>query len=181
LDDTGYLPLPDSWTFGVMAICQRNHPVHGIAPEAAEAYAEWLSRRTGRCFRLPTEAEWEVAAGNGSRDYPWGDRFARDRANTVESGLLTTTPVGIFPAGASPFGCMDMAGNVEEFVACPYTPYPGGRESSDDLVRSNPHYRVARGGSFTRYRDLTRCTRRHGNYDSPLYVIGFRLAETVEV
>ena len=179
LAETGHLPLPTSWPLGVMPPGQGNHPVHGIAAASADAYARWLAAVTGRRFRLPSEAEWEIAAGAGRRIYPWGDRFERDCANTVESGILATTPVGIFPRGASPFGCLDMAGNAEEYVADCYRPYPGGPMAQDDLLERQSNYRVARGGSFTRYRDLARCTRRHGWYDSPLYVIGFRIAETV--
>ena len=178
LAETGHLPLPRNWPLGAMPPGQGNHPVHGIAPESADAYAGWLAAVTGRRFRLPSEAEWEIAAGAGRTVYPWGDRYERDCANTVETGILSTTPVGIFPRGASPFGCLDMAGNAEEYVADGYRPWPGGAVAQDDLLERQPGYRVARGGSFTRYRDLARCTRRHGWYDSPLYIMGFRIAES---
>lgn len=179
LAETGDLPLPSTWRFGTVAPGEGNQPVHGIVPDSADAYARWRSARTGRCFRLPSEAEWEVAAGAGRRVYPWGDVFAPDRANTLEAGILRPTPVGLFPRGVSPWGCLDMAGNVEEFVADRYRPYPGSAAADDDLSRADPTYRVARGGSFTRYRDLARCARRHGAFPSPLYAIGFRLAETL--
>ncbi|MGW7574691.1 formylglycine-generating enzyme family protein [Streptomyces sp. NPDC054765] len=175
-------PPPSSWTFGAYPAERANHPVWTVAPEDADAYASWLSDRTGRAFRLPTEAEWEyAAAGPGRRTYPWGDRMAEDRANTVESGLITTTPVGVHPAGRGPFGTDDMAGNVEEYVADDYRPYPGGNAVADDLLRAGSTYRVARGGSFTRYADLARCRRRHGWYHKPMYAMGFRLAETPAV
>ena len=179
LAETGHLPLPESWPLGAMPPGQGNHPVHGIAPESADAYAGWLAAATGRRFRLPGEAEWEIAAGAGRRIYPWGDRYEPDCANTVETGILATTPVGIFPRGASPFGCLDMAGNAEEYVADAYRPYPGGAIARDDLLDRRSDYRVARGGSFARYRDLARCTRRHGWYESPLYIMGFRIAEAL--
>lgn len=168
--------VPSSWHFGTMAPGQGNHPVFTIEPEAADRYVRWLSSETGVAYRLPTEAEWEVAAGGGQREFPWGNEFLADKANTLESGLLWTTPIGIFPNGRSQFGCFDMAGNVEEFVSCTFSAYPGAQVEDDDLAMINPSYRIARGGSFSRYQDLARCTRRHGFISGPLYAIGFRLA-----
>ncbi|MEO5873590.1 MAG: SUMF1/EgtB/PvdO family nonheme iron enzyme, partial [Streptosporangiaceae bacterium] len=118
-----------------------------------------------------------ASSGDG-REYPWGEDFEPDRANTVDGGPLSTTPVGVYPAGRTPSGLDDMAGNVEEYVADDYLPYPGGPEIEDDLVRELGRYRVARGGSFTRYGDLARCRRRHGRYARDIYAMGFRLAET---
>lgn len=155
-----------------------NRPVYTVSAAAAEAYASWMSAKTGRSFRLPSEAEWELApAGPEGREFPWGDVFEPHRTNTREAGLLTSTPVGMFPGGATPSGIQDMAGNVEEYVADDYVPYPGGPIVRDDLVEAVGCYRVARGGSFTRFRDLARCRRRHGRYPRPIYVMGFRLAE----
>ncbi|MFC5721647.1 formylglycine-generating enzyme family protein [Streptomyces gamaensis] len=180
LEDTGSELLPSSWRFGVYPAHLANHPVWTVSAEAADAYAAWLSRRTGRSFRLPTEAEWEYAASGGDgRDFPWGDGFRPECANTVEEGPLTTTPIGIHPAGRSPFGVHDLAGNVEEYVADDYGPYPGGERVDDDLAVTRGAYRVARGGSFTRFGDLARCARRHGWYEREIYAMGFRLAETV--
>jgi formylglycine-generating enzyme required for sulfatase activity len=180
LDGTGLEALPTSWQFGCYPAHHANHPVWTVRPEHADAYAAWLSARTGRCFRLPTEAEWEYTASGGLTDhqYPWGVEFLPDHANTVEFGPLTTTPVGIYPAGRSPMGADDMAGNVEEFVADDYAPYPGGAPVADDLMTTG-RYRVTRGGSFTRFGDLARCTRRHGWFDRRIYAIGFRLVEEV--
>ena len=180
LVDAGAPWIPSSWTFGVYPAASSNHPVWTIPPEAADAYAAWLARRTGRAFRLPTEAEWEYAAsGGGRQEYPWGDDFLADHANTVEAGPLTTTPVGSYPAGRTASGLDDMAGNVEEYTASSYAAYPGGVVVTDDLARSEPAYRVARGGSFSRFGDLCRCKRRHGWYPLPIYAMGFRLAESL--
>ncbi len=107
-----------------------------------------------------------------------GEEFQPEAANTVEAGPLTTTPIGIYPEGRGPFGLSDMAGNVEEYVADVYRPYPAGVPITDDLRRTQGDYRIARGGSFARYGDLARCRRRHGWYDKQIYAIGFRLAET---
>lgn len=180
LEHTGLALLPTSWTFGAYPAERANHPVWSVPPEAADRYAQWLSDATGRRFRLPSEAEWEYAASGGAHEYPWGDVFDPRAANTVEAGPLGTTPVGIFPDGRSPFGIDDMGGNVEEYVADDYRPYPGGAPVDDDLVLSQGAYRVARGGSFTRFGDLARCARRHGRYPRDIYAMGFRLAESLQ-
>jgi formylglycine-generating enzyme required for sulfatase activity len=180
LCDTGYPELPSSWLFGQYPQHLANHPVYSVSAEAADTYAAWLAHRTGRPFRLPSESEWEyAAAGPDRRDYPWGNDANIGMANTVELAVGSTTPVGMFPEGASPFGLMDMAGNVEEYTASSYWVYPGGRCIIDDLYRARAYYRIARGGSFTRFADLARCCRRHGRYGKDIYVMGFRLAESM--
>jgi formylglycine-generating enzyme required for sulfatase activity len=128
-----------------------NFPVVGISWFEAEAYANWLSERTGNQYRLPTEAEWEKAArGTNGFKYPWGDEFDRNLCNSYESGLNRTSPVGIFPKGKSPYGCFDMAGNVWEWSFDWYnanyyvnSPYRNPKEPSDGAVR------VFRGGSWS--------------------------------
>jgi formylglycine-generating enzyme required for sulfatase activity len=179
--DTGHHDIPSSWHFRQFPQERANHPVYSISPESADAYARWLARRTGRGFRLPGEAEWEwAAAGPEAREFPWGTQFDADLANTAETGLFCSTPVGVFIGGESPFGLADMAGNVEEYVADVYAPYPNGTFVSDHLVDIHGSYRVARGGSFARFRDLARTRRRHGhNPRSATYAMGFRLAETI--
>ena len=180
LSCSGYEGIPSSWDFGYFPIHKANHPVFTISPEDAEAYCGWLSKETGRSFRLPSEEEWEYVAGGSERyEFPWGDRYAEDHANTIEEKMLTTTPIGMYPRGNSPFGVMDMAGNVEEYTSSDYSAYTNGEVVSDDLLASEGPYRVARGGSFTRFRDLARTRRRHGWYKKDIYVMGFRLAEHV--
>ncbi len=176
---------PDSWRFGAFPAHAANHPVWTVEPQEAEAYAAWLSARTGRRFRLPTEAEWEFVAGGGAderrREHPWGDTPpGPEHANVIEHGPITTTPVGCFPAGASAHGVLDLGGNVEEYVADDYRPYPGAEHIADDLARRTGGYRIARGGGFTRFGDLTRTRRRHGRFPRDLYAMGFRLVETTE-
>lgn len=180
LRSSSYGDIPTGWTFGRFPEERANHPVYSIKAEAADAYAAWLSEATGRAFRLPREAEWEYAAGGAAgTTFPWGDSFLPNHANTVECGLLNTSPVGAFPLGASCFGATDMAGNVEEYVADSYAPYPGGTSVGDDLTKTEDSYRVARGGSFARFRDLARIRRRHGRYPREIYAMGFRLAEEI--
>jgi toxoflavin biosynthesis protein ToxD len=177
LRETGHERRPATWYLGAYPWERANHPAAGLQPEDADGYAAWLTRRTGHPWRLPTEAEWEYAAkGPDGHEFPWGDTFDPDAANTRETGLHTTSPVGAFPAGRSPFGACDMAGNVEEYVADVYAPYPGGRFIADHLVESIGTYRVTRGGSFCRFGDLARARRRHGAFPAPLYPAGFRLA-----
>lgn len=177
--DTGHTELPSSWSFRRYPEERANHPVYTVSAASAMAYARWLAERTRRGFRLPSEAEWEyAAAGPEGREFPWGDAFDADLANTAECGLFTTSPVGAFSGGESPFGLCDAAGNVEEYVADRYAPYPGGHAVADHLTAIHGSYYVARGGSFARFRDLARTRRRHGhNPRSATYAMGFRLAE----
>jgi formylglycine-generating enzyme required for sulfatase activity len=179
--DAGYSEIPTSWDFRRYPHERANHPVYTVTPQAADAYVAWLAQRTGRAFRLPTEAEWEWAAtGSTTHEFPWGSDFDADLCNTAESGIFNSTPVGIFVGGESPFGIADMAGNVEEYVSDPYQAYPEGAFVKDHLVDIHGEYRVARGGSFARFRDLARNKRRHGhNPKSPTYAMGFRLAESI--
>jgi formylglycine-generating enzyme required for sulfatase activity len=181
LAETGHPEIPTSWAFRRYPAERANHPVYTVSATAADAYAAWVASQTGRAFRLPSEAEWEyAAAGPEGRDYPWGQAFDPALANTAECGLLDTSPVGAFIGGESPFGVADMGGNVEEYVADAYAPYPGGELVNDHLVQIHGSYRIARGGGFSRFSDLARTRRRHGhNPRSATYAMGFRLAESI--
>lgn len=173
------MDIPSSWRFGRFPYEHANHPVHTVSIESAMSYTRWLSQKTNRRFRLPTEFEWEYAAsGPTGSDFPWGDIYAIDHANTIEEGIGFTTPVGIFPKGKSCFGVLDMAGNVEEYTCSVYEPYPGAPNIEDDLQKRTGFYHVARGGGYTRHRDLARTRRRHGHFPRELYAMGFRLVET---
>ncbi len=119
-------------------IIDDSHPVSSVTWNDAIAFTEWLSKKTGLDISLPTEAEWEYAArGTDGRIYPWGNSDPDGtRANYadetmqkyfpnleqalthfgINDGYAITSPVGSFPAGASPVGALDMAGNLTEWV-----------------------------------------------------------------
>ncbi len=96
----------------------QDHPVVEITREDAMAYCEWLGRKDGCRYRLPTREEWQVAArGVDGRSYPWGNRFDPAFCNGRDAHLARTTAVNDFPQGASPLGCFDMTGNVNEWTS----------------------------------------------------------------
>ena len=109
-----------AWLNGKLPEGRENHPVVMVSHEDAEAYAAWLSAETGIVWRLPLESEWMKAArGIEGARFPWGDAFDPALLNSHDSGPFDTVPVGRFPAGASPFGMLDAAGQVFEWTASP--------------------------------------------------------------
>jgi len=174
LEATGYHEVPAHWVDGAPSPYRRNHPVFGLDWQAILLYVEWLSESTGLQYRVPTEIEWEYAArGTDRRSFPWGDAFEARRCNTREGGVGDTTPVGVYPDGAAASGALDLAGNVEEYTADLYRPYPGSRFQDPEYGT----YRMTRGGTFSLDADLARCDRRHG--DGHAAEVGFRLARSV--
>jgi formylglycine-generating enzyme required for sulfatase activity len=169
-----------------------DHPVAGVNWYEAQAYCRWLSQQSDRRYRLPTEAEWEKAAAwmeNNAVKYPWGNNFEPDRCNSAEAGLDTTTPVGQYsPAGDSPAGCVDMAGNVQEWVntlwgyelhqadfVYPYRP-DDGREQGDPGDGQRRSYRLYRSSAYRDGLERLRCAARgHSDPDSRPRWRGFRV------
>jgi formylglycine-generating enzyme required for sulfatase activity len=165
---------------------KEDHPVVYVSWRDAVDYCNWLAEVTGKAYRLPSEAEWEKAArGTDGRIYPWGNGRDPKRCNSWEGGRQETTPVGAYSQGASPYGLLDMVGNVWEWTQTlwgkerdkpdfkyPYKP-DDGREN---LKAGNDVRRVFRGGSWRSLQRDARCASRGTNIPVGLYVgVGFRV------
>lgn len=152
-----------------------NYPVVGVSWFEADAYARWAGKR------LPSESEWEKAArGSNGYQWPWGNSFNGDYLNCSDSTELIhgTTPIGIYPAGQSPYGVFDMAGNVSEWVSDWYDAYPG------NMIKDS-HYgkilKIRRGGGWGWDSDFVRCTCRNASPRSADYAVnGFRCCDVTQ-
>lgn len=196
VEATGYKPKDPDCLRGVA-----NHPVVYVTWYDILKYCDWLTealrdwehtpeplarllREENWRITLPSEAEWEKAArGADGRIYPWGDEPGPNKANYADTGIGATSPVGCFPAGASPSGCQDMAGNVWEWTRSlwgrkwdkpewryPYYPMDG----RENLLATG--YRVVRGGAVINYHRYARCAyRRKFNPYSRNRTVGFRV------
>ena len=167
---------PSYWEGGKPPGGKEDHPVVNVSWHDAIAYCKWLAETTRKPYRLPSEAEWEKGARDtDGRIYPWGNRWDEKRCNTREIGRRDTTPVGAYPDGASPYGLLDMAGNVWEWCFglsrdYPYNPNDGREDLGAEGIR------VLRGGSWYNNQNNARCAFRGGS--SPGYrgnLVGFRV------
>ena len=165
--------------FGVTEPVAPAEPVVHVCWYEAQAYAAWAGRR------LPAEAEWEKAARydpatGRSRRYPWGDSEPDASQANLGQRHLRPAPAGSYPAGAAPSGARQLIGDVWEWTASDFTPYPGFRawpyrEYSE--VFFGGEYKVLRGGSFAV--DPVACRGTFRNWDYPIrrqVFAGFRTA-----
>ncbi len=148
------------------------YPAVLVTWQQANAYCKWVGGR------LPTEAEWEKAArGTDGRIYPWGNEWDVSKANTAESRREDATSVGQFPTGASPYGALDMVGNVWQWTNSLDKPYP--YEPNDG--REDPKVgglRITRGGSWLFGAGVDRiATRNRFEATDASLSIGFRCAQ----
>jgi toxoflavin biosynthesis protein ToxD len=150
-----------TWRDGRPPDGREGHPVVLVSWSDAERYCAWRGTLRGERRRLPTADEFEKAArGEGGMAYPWGNVFEADKLNSA-GGPADTTPVGTYPAGASPFGLLDMAGNVQQWTAT---------RADDDAM-------VVKGSAWTAFagrgRGASLDSRARGERD---VLVGFRCA-----
>ena len=148
---------PDHWPNGVIPAGKENHPVVNVSWDDAQAFCQWAG------VRLPTEQEWEKAArGADGRTYPWGNQAPSGDLCNFNNIVGGTTAVGRYPKGASPYGLLDMAGNVREWC--------------ENLYEGQSYRRVLRGGAYDSDAAWVGCAFRIGFYQNGRYAYyGFRV------
>jgi formylglycine-generating enzyme required for sulfatase activity len=146
-----------------------NYPVVKVTWNDADAYCQWAGKH------LPTEVEWEKAArGEEGFIYPWGNEWDPAKVNAKESGFRGTVAVGSFAEGASPYGVFDMAGNVWEWMADWYQPYPDSTYQSEYFGEK---FKVTRGGGWFQEANLVTASNRSATDPSAANDdLGFRCA-----
>ncbi len=143
---------------------REQHPVVLVSHSDAQAYCAWRGVGERRTLGLPSEAQWEKAArGTHGRYFPWGNEFDAKRLNSYDAGPFDTVAVGRHSAGRSPYGVLDMAGQVFEWTSTP--------------LEQTSTKRVVKGGSWDDLPGVTRAAARHGRPPELRHIlIGFRCA-----
>ncbi|MBK9706537.1 MAG: SUMF1/EgtB/PvdO family nonheme iron enzyme [Acidobacteria bacterium] len=159
---------PVNWVDGAYSPGEAKFPVVNVSWFDARDYCEWRGKR------LPTEQEWEFAArGKENLLYPYGNQWKPQFSNAGETNLKKPQAVGSYPDGASPFGIMDMAGNVAEWTDSDYKPYAGSKAKPDDGNK------IIRGGSFINPASQQTATDRFFNRPTrTIDYVGFRCAKS---
>jgi len=161
--------VPAHWPAGEIPSGRESHPVTYVSWSDALAFCRWAGGF------LPSETQWERAArGDDDRTWPWGDD--PPDADRATWGATSTSPVGLQPRGASPFGALDLAGNAWEWTASALRAYPYDAEDGrEDEASAGP--RVVRGGTYSHGPGELRCSYRHGMLPGAVdHYVGFRLA-----
>jgi formylglycine-generating enzyme required for sulfatase activity len=155
------------------------HPVVNVSWNDAQAYIDWLNKKSGQRYRLPTEAEWEYAARAGTKTaYYWGDDIGKANATCNDCGNAwdgdSTSPVGTF--AANPWGLFDMSGNVAQWMQDCFVESSANTPPASSAGECKS--RVIRGGSWSDSPRALRIDTRDGNLADFRYMsVGFRLAQ----
>ncbi len=140
IDATQFPELPGHWEEGTFPEGKGGLPVTNVTWREALTYALWVGKR------LPTEAQWEKAAlGNDGQLFPWGDEYQKGWANAGVDGTKALASGGSYPKDVSPYNVFDMAGNVMEWTASWYQPYPG---NDYQFKKFGKEFKVLRGNGF---------------------------------
>lgn len=167
-------------------------PVINISWNDAQSYVKWLSEKTGKYYRLPSESEWEYAARGGTQTtYSFGNStknicdyinladkssYFKWKINYCSDNYANTSPIGSFKANN--FGLYDMQGNVWEWVEDKFNYYDRGPNNGDSAINAIDNYRVIRGGSFVLSKNIRVTSRGMEKASRKGFSIGFRIVKT---
>jgi serine/threonine protein kinase len=148
IKDTGYRPLPAHWVNDKPIASEERMPVRFVNIDDISAFAAWRSKRDGVAYRLPTEAEWEFAARNGSKEnlYPWGDDF-QSKCAVMEKESTEPEAAGTHSC-PDDWGILDLIGNVYEWTGSKAAVYPGSSVKIKDS--KEPHYMIRGGAALSK-------------------------------